>query len=332
MSRVNLLVLGRGTVGSVFVDLVRARDARPKRGPRLALDAIHTRRATYYDRDGALALGAPLDPYKRVSALAAIGPAVLVDLTAAPEMGELYLHALRQGVSVVTANKLPLVRRELPLERLLDVAEESGATLKYETTVGADLPVLQPILDRLASGDRVVKIEGSLSGSLAFLSSMLNGGSSFERALEEARALGFTEPDPREDLSGRDVARKAVILARTIGVSVADGAGRREPCLEDVALEPFPVGPPQTAGLVPNALAYLATIDVLARTPIRVGPALVPHHHPAASLASAESFVAITTARSRVPLVVRGPGAGALATASGVLADVVTAARWSFSR
>jgi aspartokinase/homoserine dehydrogenase 1 len=147
---------------------------------------------------------------------------VLVDCTAADGMETLYLEAFRRGIHVVAANKKPLA---LPLERRAAVSEVARRHFRawhYETTVGAGLPVIETLRNLVATGDVVERIDGSLSGTLGFLCQEVMAGSPLSVAVRSARDRGYTEPHPRDDLSGLDVARKALILARYHGLPYSE--------------------------------------------------------------------------------------------------------------
>jgi bifunctional aspartokinase / homoserine dehydrogenase 1 len=263
---------------------------------------------------------------------------VLVDCSAAEGHEALYARALEHGVHVVTANKKPFASSQAAYDALFGHC----AQLRYETTVGAGLPVIEPLKDLLRTGDEVRLIEGSFSGTLGFLCGELARGTKLSQAVCAAKELGYTEPHPGDDLGGLDVARKALILARECGLRLE---------LEDVTLEPFV--PEHLLGEIDvcrfidslsalddalaervrqqsahgRVLRYLARIDV-ARRGVRVGPQWVDAQHPAAQLRGTESFVAYTTARySDYPMRIQGPGAGAVVTAAGVLADLLAIAR-----
>lgn len=259
---------------------------------------------------------------------------ILVDLTS-EETAPLLQEALEHGFHVVLANKKPLAGPQVELDRLLATARERGLSLRYEATAGAGLPVLDTIAKLQESGDRVESILGCFSGTLGFLMTALEGGRRFSEAVREAWRLGYTEPDPRDDLSGRDVARKALILARTLGRRVE---------LDEVALEPlFPAALDEAdparfvAGLAAldepfaeraaaarrdgKVLRYVARIG---KRGLRVGIEAVLEASPMGRLSGTANQVVIQTRRYHDnPLVVTGPGAGAEVTAAGVLNDIV---------
>jgi homoserine dehydrogenase len=282
-----------------------------------------------------------LDADALLDVLASAPRAVLVDCTAAGGFETLYTRALERGVHVVTANKKALVA-PLTKVKALHAAARGAAQLRYETTVGAGLPVIEPLKDLVRTGDEIRRVEGSFSGTLGFLCAELSRGIPLSRAVRSAKELGYTEPHPREDLSGLDVARKALILAREVGLSLE---------LEDVDLEPFIPARFLEQADVPAfleslealdeqlssrlrdqaarglTLRYLATIDVEAKT-LTVAPRWVEATHPAAQLRGAESLVTYTTRRySDYPMRIQGPGAGAAVTAAGVLADLLAIER-----
>jgi len=261
-------------------------------------------------------------------------PAIVVDTSAADGQAPALIAAVRAGHRVVLANKRPLSGPWGEFQALA-----AGGATRYETTVGAGLPVLSTLQALLDSGDRVHRVDACLSGTLGFLASELDAGRPLSAAVREAHRLGYTEPDPRDDLSGADVARKALILARTFGL----------PWSPDL-LAPEPLFPPELAAVSRDEfLARLDELDapmavrqaaarergevlryVAALSPAgpEIGMRALPLDHPLASLRGPDNMFSFTTDRYHErPLVVRGPGAGLEVTAAGVLADIVATAR-----
>jgi homoserine dehydrogenase len=259
---------------------------------------------------------------------------VLVDATAA-ETTELLETSLTRGWDIVLANKIPLAGTQESADRLAASARAYGRQILHEATVGAGLPVIDTVRKLLQTGDRVLRIEGCPSGTLGYLFGELGRGRSFSDSLRSAIAAGYTEPDPRIDLSGMDVARKAIILARMIGY-------RGD--LSDVAVD----------SLVPHALSTVSPAEFLERLEeldapwaervgaaaargkalryrarvtgrsLVVGLVAVPVDDPLASLSGTDNQFAFTTTRyCEQPLVIRGPGAGSAVTAAGVHNDLI---------
>jgi bifunctional aspartokinase / homoserine dehydrogenase 1 len=357
--RMHLLVLGKGTVGSqVLAQLEATREARlATHDVDLRLVGLADRRVSVFDertfspshaREALLSkVGAstvPADVLPLLDRLAHLPSAVLVDCTAADGMADVYTAAFARGIHVVTANKKPLTGPSRERSTLFEAARKAHRSLRYETTVGASLPVVETLRNLVRTGDRVFRIEGSLSGTLGYLSCEVTKGAKLSSAVREAHARGYTEPHPREDLAGLDVARKALILARELGL-VMD--------LADITVVPFVPShlldhddlPSFFAALEGHdeafderirehrrggrSLRYLATIERSwegqgERAKVTVGPSFVGEDHPAARLRGAGAQITFTTERyADHPLVVQGSGAGGAVTAAGVLADVL---------
>jgi aspartokinase/homoserine dehydrogenase 1 len=240
-------------------------------------------------------------------------------------------------VAVVSANKLAFSETMDRFETLKHLGAQ-GMGLFFETTVGAGLPILKTIEDLVATGDTIDRVEGVLSGTVGFISDRLMGGATFTEALKEADDLGFTEPDPREDLGGRDVARKLVILGRMAGFSYELDDVLVEPLLPgegwaDMTVDEFWTRLPEVdahfserrakALEAGNVLRYLASVD---DDQASVRMTEVGLSHPCSSLSNSENLVTIISSRYKnTPLVVRGPGAGPEVTAAGVFADILRA-------
>ncbi|HEU4383289.1 MAG TPA: homoserine O-acetyltransferase [Anaeromyxobacteraceae bacterium] len=355
--RISLLVLGKGRVGSSLLEQVRAqrRSLESDYDFSLKVVGLADSRRSLLDESGldlerwreALAAAPEAGPVDAASArplldrLRRLPAPVLLDLTAADGMEAVYEEAFRRGIHVVSANKRPLAAPRAVRERLFAARRAGHCHYHYETTVGASLPVIDTLKNLVRTGDRVRLVEGSLSGTLGFALSEAAKRTPLSMALRWARELGYTEPDPRQDLSGLDSARKAVILARELGLDVEVG---------DVRLEPFvpsQVTAPGTAEALTDALRgfeasfaarvqraaeggcalrYLARIEV-ATGLVSVGFDEVDAGHRAARLRDVEAYVAFTTDRYREsPLLVQGAGVGGAITAGGVLADVLRVA------
>jgi cystathionine gamma-synthase len=260
---------------------------------------------------------------------------ILVDVTAA-DTTDVLLGALIDGFDLVLANKVPLTREQSTVDLLHRTARDCGKRLRYEATVGAGLPVIDTLQKLLETGDEVRAIEGCPSGTLGFVFGELSRGVSFTQALHRAVTLGYTEPDPRVDLSGLDVARKALILARAVGF-------RGE--LSDVRIESL-VPAELSTGTCESFLTGAAGMDAawaervhdarargevwryrVRATPSSVAAGLVavPATDPLAALHGTDNRFAFTTARyCAQPLVITGPGAGPAVTASGIISDLLS--------
>jgi len=261
----------------------------------------------------------------------AVSRPVLVDVTA-EETGDLLQAALAQGFDLVLANKKPLAGPPESYARLLEAASAAGRRVLYEATVGAGLPVLDTLRKLIESGDRVLRVEGCVSGTLGFVLSAVQAGRPFSEAVGEAVERGYAEPDPREDLSGRDAARKALILARPLGYLGPAPASEDlvPPALRRVPLARFMRALPGLDAGWRERVARAAARDrvlryVVSATPasVRAGLAAVPALSPIGALSGTRNLVSFTSRRYRAePLVISGPGAGAEVTAAGILNDL----------
>ncbi len=263
---------------------------------------------------------------------------VFVDCTASNEPPNYYEKLLLQGVSVVTANKFGQSGCFDIYKSHKAIASRRGVNYLFEASVGAGLPIISTLRDLIKSGDEVIGIRAVLSGTLNFIFSCLHEGMLFSKAVFEAYSKGFTEPDPREDLSGRDVMRKLLILARESGIGLEE---------RDVEVENLVPVELQKAGCVKTFMESLVALDesyikkvsvaekagkrlcyigILKSGQVKAGVQEVPVSDQMASLAGGENMVSFTTRRySNIPLVVRGPGAGAEVTAAALFADIIRA-------
>lgn len=350
---INLFVAGYGTVGKAFLDiLAKNRDSIAERtGKRLHLAGLSNSRKYIIDKEGLslenldaqLAAGKSATDEAFFSELARISlqNSIFVDCTASSDISYKYLNLFEKGYSVVASNKITFAAPYKQYEALRRAAVDNCVSLKYETTVGAALPVLESISRSVNSGDEIRKIEAVLSGTMNYIFSTYAGGTdgrTFADVVRYAKEAGYSEPDPRLDLSGRDVLRKLLILSREAGVPLDEA---------DVRIDPV-LGPEFFAGKVPEffsklecaeaqfAASYKAAagkgmrqrfIATLEKTEdgYRASMALtaIGPEHPLYNLCGTDNAAIITTAFYPSPLVVQGAGAGAYQTASGVLNDIL---------
>lgn len=265
------------------------------------------------------------------------GPVIAIDTAAGSKTAELLGMNLTNGGGVVLSNKAPLaLPASDPVAELLWSESGFGGRMRYETTCGAGLPVISTLRSLIASGDHVTEVVGALSGTLGAIFADVDAGKAFSQAVVDAKAAGFTEPDPRDDLSGLDVARKALILAKTIGIPVDLDQIEIESLipedLRDGSVDDFLSGIAQVdAEIAKRAdaarskgarLKYVATVS--AGAPISVGMREIPLDTVLGSLTGPENIITIKSARySANPINITGPGAGAAVTAAGVVADML---------
>jgi aspartokinase/homoserine dehydrogenase 1 len=346
---VSIGLIGPGLVGASLLQQISSQAARLERDfkldlriraiagsktMRLASGAIDLARW----RDEYAAGGDPIDLDKFADHVHAdhFPHAVIIDCTASPEVARHYAHWLSEGIHIVTPNKKANSAAYGDYQRIKDARREAGAHYLYEATVGAGLPVIQTLRDLRETGDDIKRIEGMFSGTLAYLFNTWDGAQSFSSVVRQAKALGYTEPDPRDDLSGLDVARKLIILAREMGqqIEMADvnveslvpeGLGG---CSIDSfldRLEHFDGAMLQRLQAVRargQVLRYVGSVDCEGKA--QVGLVELPSSHPFANIALTDNIVRFQTARyDKNPLIVQGPGAGPEVTAAGVFADLL---------
>ncbi|QOW19050.1 homoserine dehydrogenase [Lysobacter ciconiae] len=353
-------LLGTGNVGKAVLDRLAGWDGTP-RGDSLALvhagnsrGALRGERLCPADIKRRLVDGSPWQPDPALAnlsgvadALAGTGPAhrIIIDATASGEVADHHARWLAQGIHVVTACKLGLGTTLERWQDIHDAAAHGSTRYGDSATVGAGLPLLRNIRDLQAGGDTIHAIAGVLSGSLAWLFNHYDGKKPFSELVDEARQAGYTEPDPREDLSGDDVRRKILILARAAGVPLASDEVEVESLLD-------PAGPEtgqdrhgargEDTGVSPSLDALLQQLHRAAAAKgeqlryiarLHNGRATVRLEtldatHPLASGAGTDNKLAIWSDRYREqPLVIQGPGAGAEVTAAGLLDDALRIAR-----
>ncbi len=262
---------------------------------------------------------------------------IFIDNTANDQIANYYESILDASISISTPNKIATSSSYLQYQRLQTIAKKRGVQFKYETNVGAGLPVITTLNDLINSGDQIIKIEGVLSGSLSFIFNSFNETISFSEIVGKARELGYTEPDPRIDLNGIDVRRKLIILARESGYAIEADDVEIENILPKACQEADTIdalfaalkdADPSFDKLRNEASANNKRLRMIAKLEngkASIGLEAVDDTHPFYSLSGSDNMIIFTTERYKErPLVIRGPGAGAEVTAAGVFAEIIS--------
>ena len=351
-------VIGPGTVGRVLLDQLASQSARLRQQFRLDLrvrGVLGSKRMLLADTDvagrnwraqyEASTRNASMARFVEHVRLDYLPHTVLVDCTASAEVAGAYAEWLGAGIHLVTPNKKA---NSGPLDyyhRIQEARRAGAAHYLYEATVGAGLPIVQTLRELLQTGDEIVSIEGIFSGTLAYLFNVYDGRVGFASIVQEARQRGFTEPDPRDDLSGLDVARKLIILAREMGLALelkdvkveslvpADlGSGSIEEFMGQLPRYDAPMLKRLTAAREQGkVLRYTGKITAAGEA--TVGLQELEARHPFGNIALTDNVVRFATRRYRDnPLIVQGPGAGPEVTAGGVFADLLRVASYLGAR
>ncbi|MBV9924783.1 MAG: bifunctional aspartate kinase/homoserine dehydrogenase I [Acidobacteria bacterium] len=342
-------VVGTGLIGGTFLDQLGARLSKlhERRSIDVRVRGVMSSRRMLLDdrtldlsnwRDDLSGRGADSDIERFAEHVLAehLPHACIIDATSDAAVAARYSEWLDRGINVITPNKKGNTGTLAQYRAVREAARRRGRYFLYETNVGAGLPVIHTLRDLLDTGDEVLKIEGVLSGTLSYIFNTFDGRVPFSQVVREAHARGYTEPDPREDLSGMDVARKLVILAREMGTEVE---------LEDVQVESLVPEDLRAASVEEyfeslgrydaavaarlsaarergEVLRYVGTIEPGGKVSASLRP--YPLAHPFAGLSESDNVVSYRTARYDVqPMIVRGPGAGPAVTAAGVFADLL---------
>ena len=346
----NLFVCGVGTVGGQLLEQIHDQYEELKRTKRLKLNVvgIATSKKALFNRDGIdlanyreLLANAPESNDKKLrDAIIEMNcfNSVFVDCTASKEVAEIYQPLLEHNISVIAANKIAASSSYEKYALLKETALARGVFFRYETNVGAGLPIIGTINDLRNSGDVILKIEAVLSGTLNFIFNELSADVTMSEAVRRAKEQGYSEPDPRIDLSGKDVIRKLVILAREAGYKVEKTDVEKHLFIPDEffegSIEEFWKNLPQLDAdfearrkqldAEGKRWRFVATFD---HGKLSVALKEVDSTHPFYNLQGSNNIVALTTERYReYPMLIQGYGAGASVTAAGVFANIMSIA------
>lgn len=346
--QLNLFVMGVGNVGEKFIDQISQQKKFLKDNLKINLRviALANSRKMLFDEDGIelkswqnlLDSGEKADQKQFIDKVKNLNlrNSIFVDITANASVSETYAHYLRESVAVVTCNKIACSSAFDNYKNLKSLSRRYNAPFLFETNVGAGLPIIDTVKNLVASGDKVNKIQAVLSGSLNFIFNNFDANNSFHDVVKEAGVQGFTEPDPKIDLSGIDVARKILILIRESGYKmeieeIENKSFLPIECMETVNNEEFFKSLTQYAshfeGILVEANAKESRLKFVAQFEdgkASVGLQFIPKDHPFYNLEGKDNIVLFYTDRYvDQPLLIKGAGAGAAVTASGIFADVI---------
>ncbi len=346
----HLFMVGVGLIGSTLLDQIQKQNAYLKENSQLQIKVIgiSNSRKMFFNENGvnlntwkddllnsneAADISAFIEKMKKFN----LSNTIFVDNTANSVITSHYEKILDSSISISTPNKIATSSAYLQYERLKYIAKKRGVQFLYETNVGAGLPVISTLNDLIQSGDRILKIEGVLSGSLSFIFNSFKEGVKFSSVVKQAKDLGFTEPDPRTDLNGIDVRRKLIILARESGLPLEQASVKIDAILPEACQKAENVA--QLFEEIEKADDYfekmrsdaasegkvLRFIAKLENGEASIVLQAVDSSNPFYSLSGSDNMIVFTTDRYKErPLVILGPGAGAEVTAAGVFAEIIT--------
>ena len=343
----NVFIMGTGLIGKTLIRQMsdHAEFLKKTRFIEMKIVGLSNSRKMFFDENGIdqqnfmslmMENGEPASPALFVEKMKALNlpNTIFVDVTANKEIADLYNNILDSSISISTANKIANSSSFLNYTNLKATAIKRSIRYCYETNVGAGLPIISTLNDLMISGDRILKIEGVLSGSLSFIFNNFKTGTQFSDIVTKAKELGYTEPDPRIDLTGVDVRRKLVILAREAGLTIEQEDVDiknflPEACLNAKTVEEFFAELKNSDAIFDKMLAdteggQLRMIAKIEDGKATIGLQTVDASNPFCHLDGSDNMIVFTTERYRErPLVVRGPGAGAEVTAAGIFAEII---------
>lgn len=347
----NLFIIGTGHVGRYLIEQIRRQQEKLKKDKALRLNVvgISNSRSCIFDRNGIdindyhkslTECGKPTSPEIICEEVVKMNifNSVFVDCTANPQISDLYATLLSHNVNIVAANKIAASSAYSEYANLKQVARKKDVKFLFETNVGAGLPIINTINSLINSGDRILKIEAVLSGTLNYIFNILSKDIRLSQAIRMAMDAGYSEPDPREDLSGKDVIRKLVILSRESGYKIEVEEVAKRPIipesLMDGSLSDFFANiksfddefekKRQSAEHENKRFRFVAKLE---NGKAEVGIQEVDRSNPFYALESSNNVILITTDRYKdYPMEIKGYGAGAEVTAAGVFADIISIA------
>ncbi|NNF02402.1 MAG: bifunctional aspartate kinase/homoserine dehydrogenase I [Bacteroidia bacterium] len=352
--KLNLFMIGVGLIGKTLISQVLDQENYLKKTHNISLNfvALANSKRYIFDEDGvdmskweeklkASSNEMSFENFKNLMFEKNLRNSIFIDCTANEDIVAHYHEILPKSISIVTPNKIANSISFENYNQLKNLADKHNVKYLYETTVGAGLPVITTLNDLKNSGDRIIKIEAVLSGTLSYIFNNFTPEKSFSQIVKEANEKGFTEPDPRNDLNGKDVGRKILILARESGLkmepdhikieSLVSKNGEDAKSVEDFfkILEKEDDQNAErikTAHANNNVLRYMAKLE---DDKIEIGLQEVGSDHPFYNLSGSDNMIVFTTERYKDrPLVVKGPGAGAEVTAAGVFAEIISIAKF----
>lgn len=346
--QLNLFVMGVGNVGEKFIDQIQQQKKFLKENRKLNLRVIglSNSKKMYFDEEGIplkewqslLQNGEPTDKEAFISKVIALNlrNSIFVDITANESVSKTYEHYLKKNIAVVTCNKIACSSAYENYNNLKQLSRKFNAPFLFETNVGAGLPIIDTLKHLIASGDKVHRIQAVLSGSLNFIFNNFSENYSFHDVVKEAGVQGFTEPDPKIDLSGVDVARKILILIRESGYnmemeSIVNNSFLPEACMKTTNNDDFFASLIEHKAHFNNLLAEAKAKDCRLKFvasfengKASVGLKFIPLDSPFYNLEGKDNIVQFYTDRYvDQPLLIKGAGAGAAVTASGIFADII---------
>ena len=346
--QLNLFVMGVGNVGEKFIEQIHQQKKFLKENLKINLRviALSNSRKMYFDEEGIslkdwqflLETGEAADTEKFIMNVKEFNlrNSIFVDITANESISKTYEHFLKRNIAVVTCNKIACASEYDNYKKLKKLSQQFNAPFLFETNVGAGLPIIDTVKNLVASGDKVNKIQAVLSGSLNFIFNNFDENNTFHDVVKEAGVQGFTEPDPKIDLSGIDVARKILILIRESGYKmeideITNESFMPATCLETITNEAFFESLKEHAdhfeAIYREAMSKDSRLKYVAQFEngkANVSLRFIPKDHPFYNLEGKDNIVLFFTDRYvDQPLLIKGAGAGAAVTASGIFADVI---------